>query len=304
VIERGFLAMEEKIKIECLIWLLIKEMGTQKAIAKAIGIRFQKINYWLNYAKTVPAEYLSKLLVLLRTCGIAPEDKHITLQDVVGLMPRSQLVKWAMEALLQGRNDENQTPVENNSGQEANCQNFDNVTPNSRLDNEIAKKYGFGNRGTLRQAMAVIKNGCDELVEAMDKKMVSIYRASRLSALCVPLQQELVAQGKDAIKAYFKQQNSKPSSKKMTHFEWLRKIETHQQLKALEIIHQLPLRQIVMGLSAQCDSKGQFIWDLEQLKTGLLLKEVPLKASLAVLCQHRMIKQKRLGKKLVGVILL
>ena len=56
-----FREMDEKIKIECLLWLLIKATGSQKSVAKVIGVRSQKINYWLNHAKSVPANYLTHL---------------------------------------------------------------------------------------------------------------------------------------------------------------------------------------------------------------------------------------------------
>jgi len=231
VIETVFGAMDEKIKIECLMWLLIKALGTQKAVAKAIGVRFQKINYWLNHAKTVPTKYLSLMLGLLRTYGIVPTDQVITLQDVVGFVPVSERIKLAVAFATQ------QGERRGRRSQKININHSEKRHPSDRFegrtDDFLAKQYGFRNRKTYRQALEVTNSEFVELIAAMNNQTCEIWQAHYLLLnLSESEQRDLLKEGKAAISAYFA--SRKPGSNRVDITKALKLAHKHPRLMPLE----------------------------------------------------------------------
>jgi len=63
-------------------------------------------------------------------------------------------------------------------------QNFDSMV--GRTDDIAAKRAGFGNRQTYRQAMKVVANGSSNLILAMDQGRVSISAAALLADAKTP----------------------------------------------------------------------------------------------------------------------
>lgn len=79
-------------------------------------------------------------------------------------------------------------------------QNIAEVHRGQRTRDVAAKKAGFGNRETFRQAEKVVDQGTPELVEAMDSGDVSISAAATVSELPPEEQRETVAKGPKAVK--------------------------------------------------------------------------------------------------------
>jgi hypothetical protein len=279
---------------------------SQKAAAKAVQCKETTFFYRANYATNISIEFLTQVkVVLLKYRHLVPEltDEDLKIDDGVSkFLPISMQATLAKTLLKQPVKKPGRSAEQANEKKSIKCKNF--YTFKERRAKKIAKQCGFRNHTTMYQAIKVIDKGCFELIAAMDKDVVKISVAALLASLSEELQQKLVRQGVDAIKAYLKEQKSKQPLKKLTTFEGVKSMGAHEQLKDLEIIYQLPLRKTLMGLSAQCDRKGEFIWDIAHLKTCLLLEEVPLEACVDMLCQHQMIEKKPVGKKLVGHILL
>jgi len=75
-----------------------------------------------------------------------------------------------------------------------------NQEQNIALDrDEAAKRAGFGNRETARQAMSVVEGGASELVVAMDEGKVSISAAAEIASQSEDEQREIVKRGEQEI---------------------------------------------------------------------------------------------------------
>ena len=60
-------------------------------------------------------------------------------------------------------------------------QNFAQVPPGVKTRQIAAKKAGFGNPETYRQAKQVVNTGTPELIEAVDKGEIAVSRAAVIS---------------------------------------------------------------------------------------------------------------------------
>ena len=58
--------MDFKSEDENIIRALIRKMGTQKAVAKALGKSKQTLNYWLNHANRIPFDQSLAMKKLLK----------------------------------------------------------------------------------------------------------------------------------------------------------------------------------------------------------------------------------------------
>jgi hypothetical protein len=75
-------------------------------------------------------------------------------------------------------------------GRSSKVQNF--VLLKGKAIDVVSKQAGFNNRETYRQAKNVVKNGCPQLVEAMDSDKVAISTAARIANLPIAEQNELL----------------------------------------------------------------------------------------------------------------
>ena len=73
------------------------------------------------------------------------------------------------------------------------------VVPGQKSREIAAQAAGFGNTETYRQAKQVVENGTPELVNAMDKRDVSVSAASVLAKLPQAEQNAVLAGGKEAV---------------------------------------------------------------------------------------------------------
>jgi|GEM_PF-4857336 len=275
----------------------------QTAAAKLLGIDRRRFNDYYNHRRRAPDRWLVKMERLLHARGIyLKKTQSPDCDDPIARLSHSERAKLVIADAEWGKKRRGRRSKKDS---EIIRHNYDELKNSLRTDEKLAKKYHFTSRFVLREAVKTVKKACPEVIKAMDEEIIFTYQAAQLSTLPVSEQLKLLAQGKKAITAYFaKEKGSQQALKKITTFEGLKKIETHQHLRELEIRYQLPLRKTVMGLSAQCNRQGKFLWDVVQLQRCLLLEEVPLEPSLAVLCQHHIIEKQQTGKKCVGQILL
>lgn len=77
-----------------------------------------------------------------------------------------------------------------------NPQKFAEIARGQETRDFAAKKAGFGNRETFRQAEHVVQHAEPELVEAMDRNVVSISAAHRASKLPAERQREIAKTGR------------------------------------------------------------------------------------------------------------
>jgi hypothetical protein len=73
-------------------------------------------------------------------------------------------------------------------------QKLDTCSITGRTDDFVARKAGFNNRQTYREAKFVVENGIPTLIEAMDAETVSIHRANQIAHETAKVQQALIHQ--------------------------------------------------------------------------------------------------------------
>ena len=92
------------------------------------------------------------------------------------------------------------------------CQNFDGDRTITRADDYAAKRAGFGNRQTYRQAKAVVDTGIRELVEAMDVHELSIFAASQIAKQETRVQLEQLEEGPTSLYRAGEERGPRPHS--------------------------------------------------------------------------------------------
>lgn len=118
-------------------------------------------------------------------------------------------------------------------------QNLDGF--NGRTDDIAAKRAGFGNRQTYRQAMKVVDNGTVKLIQAMDDGRVSISAASILLDADAEEQEAIVELDEKAILQAAKEIRARHAEKRAEHqAATTRNPQSRtkkQRLKATRLIH-------------------------------------------------------------------
>jgi N6-adenosine-specific RNA methylase IME4 len=95
-------------------------------------------------------------------------------------------------------------------------QDFAEVRPGQETRDFAARKAGFGNRETARQAASVVDKGAPELVEAMDAGTVSVSAAADVASLPKEEQAEIVAKGEKEILAAAKEIRAAKATERRT----------------------------------------------------------------------------------------
>jgi hypothetical protein len=230
-----------------LLLALKKVLKTQRAAAIAIGCAEDMYFYYMNHAKKIPLEMLLKAKAILHQHREKiPElsDEILCIEDeLLIFLPFSLQASLALEDLSKAKQARKESLVKNTLKKDKKRENF---PKNGRLDEVIAKKYSFKNRKTFHQAIYVIKNGCTEVIQAMDKQKIKIYLAAKLSTLPETLQQELVIQNNKIIIAYFKEKKVK--SKQFNITQALQAIKTHPIIIEAEKLMQLSITNIIQDI--------------------------------------------------------
>ena len=86
--------------------------------------------------------------------------------------------------------------IGNRQGQRTDLEPLQNIAEVAQETRDAAaKRAGFGNRETARQAKKVVEDGVLELVEAVDSGEVSVSAAAEVAELPPPMQRDIVAAG-------------------------------------------------------------------------------------------------------------
>lgn len=85
------------------------------------------------------------------------------------------------------------------------CQNFADALEDKRKDEIAAERAGFGNKETYRQVKKVIQEAIPDVVEMMDKDVLSVSTAATIAELPRQEQEILIAKGETEILAAAKE---------------------------------------------------------------------------------------------------
>jgi hypothetical protein len=201
---------------EYVIRTFMKVCGSQKEAAETINQSKQIFNYWLNKAKKIPFDQVIKMqnIIVEKIKSLEAEfDEYTAFQQALSqgqyLPPTfiyyreriSERAKMAMEFEhnLGQRKGRPGKSIENGSK----CRLFRGKTKKF-----VAEKFGFSSGDTYVRAKKVILKGCLQLIDAMDKKKVSIYQASLISNFIADEQIKLLERDKTEIQALLKNRYS------------------------------------------------------------------------------------------------
>ena len=268
--------MEAFVLVQTALLKAIRYCGSkQKKLAKLIGEDPDKISYWLNRAKQIP--FHQAIAIETVTNGIvsrydlAPYAKlncykKALLTESSPELKISDRVYIAMylESLLgnrQGyRNDLRVNQLQYEDNLVSKCAQLKGKTATL-----VAKEVGFSSRDTYLRAKKVVQQGAIYVIEAMDKKIISISRAAEISKLPLEEQKIILKKNKKEIFSYIKKINKKNG---YSFYDLLKE----DRLLNAEKFYKLPLRLPLMGILINCDSQGYFLWDPQKLQEDLLPK--------------------------------
>lgn len=108
------------------------------------------------------------------------------------------------------------------------------IEPGQKTRDVVAKRVGFGNPETYRQAKTVVDKGAPELVEAMDKREVSISAAAQIAKQPVEEQRAAVKGGATARNEKKRlQEEKKQTRQRKEEFEAALKRKQNENLEKL-----------------------------------------------------------------------
>jgi hypothetical protein len=133
-------------------------------------------------------------------------------------------------------------------------ENFPEVDscPGERTSETAARFAGFGNRKTYEQANCVIEQGALELVEAVDKKFISVSLAKKMLALPAEEQARI---GGECIKGHNSKQATKALLRRQNkHHPARTGVLSMAGLLKVAVVHADPLRAWQGNGQRQCDA--------------------------------------------------
>lgn len=157
----------------------------------------------------------------------------------------------------------------------------------------IALKYGFKNVTELRASIRVVTEGSKELIEAMDKKLLSVHQAEKLLDLSHEVQLELLSNEKAVISQkinnYLKEDREKRNARTI---KLVKTIFTHPGLLEAEKATRLPLCHALSELLMITGLSREFRWDAKALKKKIFPhSKVNFSSILEALINCRMIEK-------------
>ena len=227
-------------KVREIIWQAIRYFGTQTKTANKAGLIQQTFNYRLNYAKTIHLEDALKMLALLQSKKSDVE----TWKDFIDQLVFSEQVRIAWDDFEKSRQPPGRKVTEKSEKKLLMCQHFGkNVDTlnqkDGRLDDWIAKKYGFGNRTTFWRAVHVMKADCSLLIQALDNHEIKIRQAFFLLAYPVEVRKQLLQ--KERLKQKNKKHGIHAKSAKDNYLPLLEAFKKDGALSAIEQQTQAPI---------------------------------------------------------------
>lgn len=299
--------------------------GKQKMLADLIGEDPDKISYWLNRGKRIP--FHSAVAIEKATQGkvsrydLAPyarihkkpvmeqkmlsdtHDNSLSISDRVS-------IGVSLEKLLRNpkgvRNDlmllkkyPELSPIWDQVAGDIPQSNKRAHAIKGNTAAFVAKHIGFSSRNTYLRARSVLNFGIFQLVEAMDKKIISIATAAAISELPPSAQESLLSKSKKEILALIQ----KKSCQQKTPASTLAFLK-NEPLKAAERQHRLPFRLILIVLLLECDASDHFPWQVDAHRLDLLAHvSLDIESILTQLMELGWIKKITYKQKVLGQLI-
>lgn len=280
----------------------IKYCGSkQKKLAELLGEDPDKISYWLNRAKQIPfhqAIAIEKITQgLVSRYDLAPYARLKTQSLKVEVSEKTSLTISERAAVgidlekqwgkRQGSRSDLTFKAQSSRPKETKASDAlrrNRTQVKGKTSALVAKEAGFASRDSYMRAKKVVQKGIFQLVQAMDKRLISISMASEIADLPPDQQSQLLTKNSHEIKILLavlrenlrKKRPLTTQSKRQKNFqllnqpEFLSRLIEHPELIAAEQQQQLPLRLPLIGLLMYCDASGCFPWDSEKIKNDLL----------------------------------
>jgi len=212
------------IELTELMWALIKQLGSQNKLAKALRQSRPQITYWLNGDRKPRYEHILAMQKLLKKLAVSQSHKNkqsfkhkhdlealdttasLTISERVALVKRYEKLLSIRKGPrnIQKRTDKNLLLFQDS---DLNRLSLDDLDQNlalekinarlqsplfqGRTDDLLAKQIGLG-KDTYRAAKIVIEKGIPELICAMDKKAIGVHAAKDIAKFPVEMQKELL----------------------------------------------------------------------------------------------------------------
>lgn len=200
-------------------WLLkaIRYCGSQKELAARIGVKPEKVSYWLNYARKISLE--NALLIEKATNGtidhrhfLYPAQVKITenFKETIFKQSESRSMSISERATMGFAYEKRLGRKKRTKKSSGNGENF----PTKPIRREaLAAEYAhFSNYRTYRDAKYVTQRGSPELVQAMDRQCISISTAAQLLRYSPQEQQQILTHNSKEIIAYARRFHKKTHS--------------------------------------------------------------------------------------------
>lgn len=171
----------------------IRCMGTEKTIAKALGVTRQNINYWKNHALSIPYRHVLEIERLTKGAvtryELAPHEKKLnkyvsteflpSIEDRLRLAMRieeevfkiTHITKGAMDKICFRRHKK------------------------IKLQRSIANYAGFNSVSDYLQLKIVMLNGIPDLLNAVSDGSLSVYYAFIIAKFPVEMQLKILTLG-------------------------------------------------------------------------------------------------------------
>lgn len=201
----------------------IRYCGSQKKLAKKMGVNPERVSYLLNSARKISIE--DAVLIEKATDGTVSRYQLLqwlspTLKQqldgqlfVMRNLPISERVKQGI-AYEEALKSQGRKKIEQNSRQKPSLsrQNFD--AKKYRCDVMVAEYAVLGNRQSYRDAKRVVELGSSALIQAMDEERIGISTAARLTRYSVEEQQQILNLSHQEIINYGKEKKKPINPKK------------------------------------------------------------------------------------------
>ncbi len=191
----------------------IRYCGSQKKLARKMGVKPERVSYLLNSARKISIEDA----ILIERATDNTVSRHQLLQGLstvlkqqldshsftIHHLPISERVKQGI-AYEEALKTQERKKIDQNNRQKSSLarQNFD--AKKYRSDVMAAKYVALGNHQSYREAKRVIELGCASLIRAMDEKIIGISTAARLTQYPTEEQKRILSLSHKEIVAYAK----------------------------------------------------------------------------------------------------
>lgn len=176
--------------------------GSQSALARRSGLKREKINYLLNRTNKISLE--DAIIIEEATDGVvsclelATELDSRVRRRLEGVFMPSQSTKTISERVQSALAIENS--LGGRQGHRTDLPLRKKIYEVAgRTDSEAAKRVGFKNHMTYRQAKRVVLQGVPELIRAMDAEKIAISTASLITSYTPDEQRKIVLLDKKSI---------------------------------------------------------------------------------------------------------